>query len=294
MTEQPLLNSTVLMTDPGHIGIAGINAYEDISHGPNYQAAQTQFLQIKEAVTQAGIKVHQIASPPDCQDGVYTANWAVTYNGKALLAKLPNARESEEPYAKKQLESLGFDCRQPADYFSGQGDLLLFNDHEAIVGHGYRTKLTPGLRSDLAWLGIAPIFLQALPQLDAQGQPQINRVTGLTDSYYYDMDLAVAVIAPNVLAVCLDALTPASQITIEKLASRSTDPIKIIEVTETEARDGFGCNLLSTGHTVVMSDAAPNLTASLRRQGYQVITTSLDQFKLTGGGIRCVTLTLNQ
>jgi N-dimethylarginine dimethylaminohydrolase len=225
---------------------------------------------------------------------VYTANWAVTYRGKALLSKLPNARAAEEPYAQIQLQQRGFDCRRPADYFSGQGDALLFNDHEAIIGHGYRTKLTPGLKSDLQWLGITPVFVQALPQLDAHGQPQINRVTGLADSYYYDIDLAVAVIAPNVLAVCLDALTPASQVTIEKLQTRTTNPVTIINVSETEARRGFACNLLSTGRTVVMSDAAPRLASELKKLDYRVITTNLDQFKLTGGGIRCVSLTLNR
>lgn len=293
MTEQPLLNHHILMTDPSHIGIAGINAYEDTHHGPDRRNAQQQFEHIQSAIKAAGINVVQIPSPPDCQDGVYTANWAVTYQGKALLSKLPNARESEEPYAQAQLEQLGFHCRRPHDYFSGQGDTLLFNDHEAILGHGYRTKLTPALLKDFDWLGISPIPIQAKPQLDEHGQPQTNTVTGLADSYFYDIDLAVAVIAPNVLAVCLDALLPDSRQTIQNLTLRPANPVTIIPVDETEARAGFACNLVSTGRTVVMTDAAPKLAADLRSHGYEVKTTSVSQFKLTGGGIRCVSLTLN-
>lgn len=294
-----MINQTILMTDPEHIGVAGINAYEDVHHGPERAAALEQFAGIQAALRAAGIHIKQLVSPAGCQDGVYTANWAVTYHGRALLSRLPNARQGEEAYAGQALTELGFKTRRPADYFSGQGDTLLFNDHEAILGHGYRTSLTPALLADFKWLGITPIAVQAKPQTRA-GRKVRNPVSGLYDSYYYDIDLAVAVIAPNVLAVCLDALTDQGRQTIQELQTRATNPVTIIPVNEAEARQGFACNLVSTGQTVIMPataempTGAPQLTTELTKRGYQVVAVHNDQFKLTGGGVRCVSLTLNQ
>ncbi|QQR52908.1 hypothetical protein IPG36_02225 [bacterium] len=65
MTEQPMLNHHILMTDPNHIGIAGINAYEDTHHGPDRRNAQQQFEHInlpsKPPVSMSSrFPVHQI------------------------------------------------------------------------------------------------------------------------------------------------------------------------------------------------------------------------------------------
>ncbi|HEY6736797.1 MAG TPA: arginine deiminase-related protein [Candidatus Saccharimonadia bacterium] len=289
-----MINQSVLMSDPEYIGIAGINAYENVRHGPRKDTALQQFAGIQAALREAGITITQVPSPIGCQDGVYTANWGVTFQGKALLSRLPNARQAEEAYALGILEDLGFQIRRPSDVFSGQGDTLIFNDHEAILGHGYRTKLTTELIDHFKWLGITPIPVQAKPQRRFGLWKVKNHISGLYDSYYYDIDLAVAVIAPNVLAVCLDALTADGRRAIRELEARSVNPVTVIPVSEHEAQHGFACNTVSTGETVVMASGAPQLKAELERRGYRVLTAVNDEFKLTGGGIRCVSLTLNK
>lgn len=290
-----LINQTILMSDPDHIGISGINPYEHLQHGPSKSGATKQFANIQSTLRSADIEIIHRASPPDCPDGVYTANWAVTWNGKALLSRLPNTRRGEEAYAEQVLTGLGFDCRRPTDYFSGQGDVLMLNEREAIVGHSYRTIITPELLEHFRWLGIDPIILRTKPRRKfGYLWPDSNAVSGLPDSYFYDIDLAVAVIAPNVLAVCLPALTWASRKTLLALERRVKNPVTIIRVSESEAVNKFACNLVSTGHTVVMAAGAPRLKSELERCGYEVLTTQNDQFKRTGGGIRCICLTLNR
>lgn len=288
-----MINSRILMTDANHIGIAGINAYEDVSHGPNRAAAIAQFATIQTALKSAGIQIEHIPSPPGEQDGVYTANWAITRDGRALLSRLPNARSGEEAYAQAALIKLGYQVRRPSHIFSGQGDVLMFNDHEAILGYGYRTQNTPELQDHLSWLGINAHPVQAKPQrFLGRLWRQKNRVSGLYDSYFYDIDLAVAVIAPNVLAVCLDALTVRGRQAIRTLETRTTNPVTIIPVSYAEATQAFACNLVSTGKTIIMAEGATKLKADLETRGYQVIPVPNDQFKLTGGGIRCISLTL--
>jgi N-dimethylarginine dimethylaminohydrolase len=292
---QPRINPTVLMTDTKYMSATGINAYEDLNHRPDKTVASGEFEKIQAILRDAGIKIIEKPSPQGQADGVYTANWAVTWKGKALLSRLPNTRQGEEAAAERHLTELGFECRRPATTYSGQGDTLIFNEGETILGHGYRTDLTPGLLDDLKWLGVIPTIIQTKP-LRALGMlwRKRNRVSGLFDSYYYDIDLAVAVIAPNVLAVCFQALTFRSRRTIRALENRPINPVTIIPVVLSEARHAFACNLVSTGETVVMASGAPKFKADLERHGYRVLTAANNQFKLTGGGIRCVCLTLNK
>ena len=40
------------------------------------------------------------------QDGIYTANWALIKNGKAIMSRLPSTRKIEEGYALEQLQKL--------------------------------------------------------------------------------------------------------------------------------------------------------------------------------------------
>lgn len=289
-----MINGRVLMTDAKNIGIAGINAHENLRRAPSRAGAIHQFAGIQDAIRTAGITIEQIPSPKDQQDGVYTANWAITHRGRALLSRLPNARSGEEPYAQGALEELGYETRRPSHIFSGQGDCLPFNEHEAIVGYGYRTLLSLELMEHFKWLGLTPIPVEAKPKR-ALGVlwRQKNRVSGLYDSYFYDIDLAVAVIAPNVLAVCREALTNRGRRAIDELATRPTNPVKIIPISLDEALKAFAANLVSTGETVVMAQGAPKLAAALEAEGLKVLPVANDQFKLTGGGIRCVTLTLS-
>ena len=70
------------------------------------------------------------------------------------------------------------------------------------------------------------------------------------------------------------------------------DDIDKIEVSRTEATEGFACNLVSTGETVIMSARAPQLRAELEKRGFTVITPEITELAKGGGYIRCTTLTL--
>ena len=127
-----------------------------------------------------------------------------------------------------------------------------------------------------------------MPELDSNGQPVINAVTGWPDSFFYDIDLALSIITPDLIAWCPEAFTPASQVKI-----RSLDQVEKIEVSYEEATEGFACNLVSTGETVIMSDRAPELQAAIESYGLRTITPKISELAKGGGYIRCTTLTLD-
>lgn len=264
-----------------------INAYMDDKVPVDKQKAITEHADIAECFKKAGIEVVKVDAPGGCQDGVYTANWALVIGRKAVMANLPNKRKAEETYAEATLKSLGLQTVMLPEnlYFSGQGDALPCGRY-LFVGTGYRTS--PEAHSLLAEeFELEVVSLQTIPQLDSKGQPVINPVTGLPDSFFYDLDLALAVISPNLIAWCPEAFVQESQTII-----RSLMDIEKIEVSLEEAKNGFACNLVSTGEAVVMSNHAPSLKSALENRGLKVYTPDVTELLKGGGFIRCTSLTI--
>lgn len=282
------INKTVLMSGADYFndGFA-INAYMDSSVSVDLDKAKTEHHAIKQALESSGTKVIQVPPPRNCQDGVYTANWALCRGDTAVMSALPNKRQDEEPYAQQVLSDLGkrLVFVPTGLKFSGQGDALPCGDY-LFVGTKYRTdKEVHKFIQDT--LDYKVVGLQTVPKLDSKKKPVINEVTGWPDSFFYDIDLALAVISLKLIAWCPAAFTPESQHKIRKI----TD-IEKIEVDLKEATEGFACNLVSTGETVVMSANASKLQAKLESKGLRTITPKITELAKGGGYIRCTTLTI--
>lgn len=288
------INKTVLMSDANHFSTKQpINPY----YHPvlvDYEKAKKEHQIIYELFIQAGIKVIKVPSPIDCQDGVYTANWALVRDKKAVLARLPNARKSEEDYAKKILEDLGKEVIIIPDQFkfSGQGDAITCGEL-LFCGSGYRSDIEA---QDFVakTLNYKKIQLRAIPETDNNDQPIINTSSGWPDSFFYDIDLAIATIKPpmngkkGLIAYCPEAFDENSQKILEEL-----NDVDKITVSIDEAMNGFATNLVSTGKTVIMSAHAPKLSEKLREYGMEVLLADITELSKGGGFIRCISLTLD-
>ena len=291
----PALNKTVLMSgaecfDDGQ----AINPFMDSSAAVDIAWAVNEHTLLKETLEKLGVEVLQVPAPPNLQDGVYTANWALIRGDRAVLANLPPSRSGEQSYAQSALEKLGKTVYILPEtvHFSGQGDALPCGDY-LFCGSGYRTN--PEAHSYLAEiLGYSTISLQTIPLTDVDDVPVINPVSGWPDSYFYDLDLALAVLKfptrdeKGLIAWCPEAFLPESQ---KRL--RSFDEVDKIEVSLAEAKNAFACNLVSTGQTVVMSGDAHELRAAIESRGLQTIGLSMPELAKGGGFIRCTTLTLD-
>lgn len=272
-----------------------INAYMDSQVPVSIEKAKKEHAEIKQALESAGIKVTQVSPPVNCQDGVYTANWALCRGDMAVMSRLPNKRKGEEAYAAEVLRKMDKKIIFVPDdlRFSGQGDALPCGNY-LFAGSVYRTD--PAVHEFLAsTLGYEVISLQTKPlrRLFGRGKPVINATTGWPDSYYYDIDLALSVIkAPDedkkgLIAWCPEAFMKSSVAKIRAL------PLDKIEISLKEAKKAFACNLVSTGETVVMSAFAPNFKAELEKRGLKTLTPEVRELGKGGGYIRCTTLTLD-
>lgn len=264
-----------------------INAHMDDQLAVDLDKAKAEHKQIAECFRQAGIEVMQVPAPANCQDGVYTANWGLVKGDKVVLSSLPNIRQPEESYAEEQLAKLGLNTvKLPRGVrFSGQGDALFCGEY-LFVGTNYRTSIEAHAHLEKEF-NCRVLGLETIPKKDEQNNPAINHVTGWPDSFFYDLDLAIAIIKPGLIAWCPDALTDESKTKVASLAD-----IDKIEVSLDEAMKGFACNLVSTGETVIMSNHAPNLKKELENRGLQVLTPEVSELSKGGGFIRCVSLTL--
>ena len=252
------------------------------------EKAKAEHAAILNCFKEAGIELVKVDPPKDCQDGVYTANWALVKDGVAVMSRLPEARKAEEPYAKAELEKLGIKTIEvPGDHlFSGQGDSLICGKY-LFAGRGYRSD--PEAQQFAAeTFGLELVQVHALPQLNDDGTEHINPFTNHADSFWYDIDLAISVIDEHTIAYCRDALDEESQQKIDRL----TDIDKIV-VDYDECTKGFANNLVSTGKHVIMSNHAPKLQAELEKRGLICLTPDVTELKKGGGYIRCVSLWLN-
>jgi len=280
-----------------------INSYMDDGVEVDVEKAIEEHNGIKRAFLEAGIEIVDAEVPENCQDGVYTANWALVRGNKAVMSNLPSTRQPEEEYAKQALENEGFEIiKLPRKYrFSGQGDALPCGN-TLFVGTTYRTS--PEVHAILAeTLGYQIVSLQTVPQYNEQQEPVTNPVTGWPDSFFYDLDLAISILkAPSdepckhaelcncagLIAWCPEAFMPESQ---EKM--RHSTGIRKIEVSLEEAMQASACNLVSTGETVIMGNKAPDLQRKIKECGLKVITVNVEELMKGGGFIRCTSLTLN-
>ena len=253
----------------------------------NRNKAITEHEAILTCFKEAGIELVKVDAPANCQDGVYTANWAITKNGKAVMSRLPKARKTEEPYAKQKLQELGYKIYEVPNnlLFSGQGDALRCGDY-LFAGSGYRSE--PEAQQFVAkTLSLQLVQLHAKPQLNPNGTPHINPETQHADSFFYDLDLALSVIDEHTIAYCPDAFDAES---IQKIKAT---PVDKIPVSLEECTEGFACNLVSTGKHVIMSNRAPKLQAELEKRGLICLTPDVTELKKGGGYIRCISLWLD-
>ena len=271
-----------------------INALMDSGAPVDTALASAEHASIKAALGEAGIHIVQVRPPEGCQDGVYTANWALVRGNRAVLARLPNARQAEEPYAQQVLQDLGKTTIQVPEglKFSGQGDALPCGQY-LFCGSGYRSD--PAAQAFAAdRLGFNRIQLHTIPKRTWLGHPALNKASGWPDSYFYDIDLALSVLRDpgatgrGLIAWCPEAFTKESRALLADFSE-----VDKIEVSLAEAKHAFACNLVSTGSTVVMSAHAPVFRAELERRGFKVLTPEITELAKGGGYIRCTTLTLD-
>lgn len=264
---EPALNGHLLVSDADHFRVDfEINPYMSTHDQPDRLAARAEHAGIVRAHRTAGRRGEWLPSAPDCPDMVFTANAGLVCGGQVVLARLPGPRRPETPHHRAWFESRGYTVVDAPYDFSGQGDALPCGPL-LLAGSGHRTdaRMHPFLADRL---GYQVVSLRTVGPL------------------WYDLDLALGVVAPDLLLWCPEAFEPGSRARIRALGP------ELVEVAECDARR-FALNLVSDGRTVTMTDRAPRVAAELRDRGLTVLELPTTQLAKGGGGVRCTALTLH-
>ena len=260
----------ILMCPPDYFGIEyEINPWMSRMRPSDHDAAMSQWNGLTAMLAGAGAAIETLKPVAGLPDLVFTANAALIFKERAVLARFRHAqRQQEELIDAAWLAEHGFTVERPMAgiYFEGAGDALFCGD---TLFAGYR------IRSD------------------ARGHQAIGQMLGvrvipleLVDPYYYHLDTCFCPLAPGVAIWYPPAFDDYARRVVPELVG------DLIAVEEDEARH-FACNAVVLGRTVVTNAGCLKLHTELRHRGYTPLETPLSEFVKSGGSAKCLTLRLD-
>ncbi|AZG45002.1 ornithine--oxo-acid transaminase [Gordonia insulae] len=259
---------TYAMTPPIHYTVTyAINPWMDPSTPVDTDRAIAQWLALREVYESLGHSVHVVDPQPGLPDMVYAANGGLSAGNRTIAARFafPERGPEGDHYAD-WFEAGGLGPVHRTDGIQeGEGDFLVIGDR-ILAGTGFRTHRDTHAE-------VAAITGMPVTTLE------------LIDPRFYHLDTALGILDDEHIAYYPPAFSSASRSVLADLF-----PDAII-ATDADAAV-LGLNLVSDGLHVVMTDAAPDLTAALRAAGYEPIGVDLSELLKGGGGIKCCTLEL--
>ncbi len=260
----------ILMCPPDYYGIEyEINPWMSRARPSDRDEAVRQWQALRSTIEGAGASVSLVEPVKGLPDLVFTANAAVVYQRRAIIAAFRHPeRQKEEPYFAAWFAAHDYRVEKVPEgvFFEGAGDALFCGD---TLFAGYRTRS------------------------DARGHQRIGEMIGcrvipleLVNAYYYHLDTCFCPLAPGVAIYFPDAFDSYGKQALAELVG------ELVPVREEEARR-FACNAVVIGRTVITNTGCPELHAQLRQMGFEPRETSLDEFVKAGGSAKCLTLRLD-
>ena len=260
----------ILMCPPDHYGIEyEINPWMNRQRQADQPTAARQWRALHDLLLRLGAEIPLLDPVPGLPDLVFTANAALIYRRRAILAHFRHAqRQGEEPLCAAWLQKHGLAVeRLPEErFFEGAGDALFCG--ETLIA-GYR------IRSDV------------------RSQQIIGELLGcevipleLIDGHYYHLDTCFCPLAPGEAIWYPGAFDDYGRRVLAELIP------DLVAVAPEEARS-FACNAVVVGKNVVTTTGCPQLHKGLAERGYTPHETPLSEFIKSGGSAKCLTLRLD-
>lgn len=266
MSEKP----KILMCRPEYFDVVyEINAWMHKDQVTDVELAKKQWQGLYEKYVSAGYEVSLVEPAEDQPDMVFTANGALSRDNKVVLPKFKfPERQGETKYFRGWFEEKGdWEVLLPENNFEGEGDALFVNN---ILYGGY------GFRSDPAVYDEISKFFEV----------EVKKLHLVNENFYH-LDTCFSVLDNHTVAFFPGAFDEESCEVIRSSFER------VLEAGQIDA-DGFGLNLFCDNKNAFVSAQAPNLQTKITELGFDVIPTDVSEFKKAGGGIKCMTLLLNQ
>lgn len=258
----------VLMSPPDYFCIDyEINPWMKKANPVDPELAKEQWQKLKEIYEKLGWQVCLIDGQPNLPDMVFTANAGLVLNNRVLLANFRHPdRQPETDFFKTWFKNQGYtQISQPKYNFEGEGDVLVWGQF-LLAGYPWRSDY-----ASHAELG--EYFDREVISLQ------------LTDARFYHLDTCLTPINDQTVAFYPAAFSQASIDVLEKRVKN------LIAVKDKDALC-YGLNSVCYRDNIVLSQEAIELADIYRQQGWRVWPTPISEFQKSGGGVKCLTLTI--
>lgn len=261
----------ILMCKPTYFDVVyTINAWMNLDDPLDKELAQKQWQKLYETYESLGYEIELIKPVEGLPDMVFTANGGLVYDGKVVLPTFKHSeRQHETQKFKTWFEDYLPDSQHltPDAYFEGEGDAL-FVGGKLYGGYGFRSS-----REEYQQIGEF-LNVEVVP-------------LELIDSRFYHFDTCFSVLDSQTVAYFPGGFSKEAQELIEKNTPNT------VMVSERDA-EAFGLNMFSDGRNVIVAKQAKGFHQQLSDRGYKVHPVDVSEFKKSGGGIKCMTLLLEQ
>lgn len=260
----------ILMCPPDYYGIKyEINPWMNVKIQSNHEIATKQWNNLHKILKEdLGADVKLIQPKEDVPDMVFTANAAVMYGNKAVIAKFKfEQRQPEEKYFAEWFEQNGYEVITLPDEmaFEGAGDALYL---DGVLYSGYIP------RSDIA----AHTYISETLKI-----PVVS--LELSSNSFYHLDTCFCPLEGGYLIYYPDAFDKYANKVIENAVSED----KRIIVNQEES-SYFTCNAVNIGKNVVTNLTTQRFSTLLKEKGFNHIQTDMSEFMKAGGACKCLTL----
>jgi N-dimethylarginine dimethylaminohydrolase len=261
-----------LMVEPNHFRVDyAINPYMDVHDQPDHVRTREQWLDVIDAIRNAGGEVEVLEQRPDAPDMVYAMNLGLAVNRPDQQRVVM----SHMRYAERRMETL---TAQP--WFAEHGFATSYVGRDGVGAHFEAGDVFPF--GDALVAGYGPRSEElALKHLATELGVRVRGLR-ITHPGMYHLDLAFCPLDETKALVCPDALDAASAAAVLDLVP---EPLVL---TEEEALT-FCANSIVLGRTILMPACPDRVRAQLEGWGFEIVLVDVSEFHKGGGSIRCMT-----
>lgn len=258
-----------------------LNAHMQMKKPVSLPLAISQWNNLFNTLQNNGVKIELVEEQPGLVDMVFSANAAIIYGNKAVIANFgaePRIPESE--HYKKFFAERDFQVIDPSEegvHIEGCGDFMsLYDKSHYFVAHGFR--------SDAA----AYPYLRDVLQISKDDLSPMQ----LVNKFFYHIDTCLTSLSRGHLMYFPNAFSEEGNRRIQEIGGKECIPIS------EEDAFNFACNSVNfeheEQHLVVGNKFSKTLASLLKDYGYTVIETPFNQYLLSGGSTRCCVLDIGR
>lgn len=234
---------------------------------PDRQKAKEQWENLKKTYLNLGVTVETIDQVKGLPDMVFTANAGTVKNNIFVSGNFRyKERKGEEQYFQKWFRDHGYEVKELTHYQGGEGDALFYRG-TLYMGYGFRS--------------------------DREAHQEMGRILQvptvslkLIDPYFYDFDTAFCPIGDTAVLYYPAAFPQEDRKRIESIDGA-------IPMTKEQA-ENFIANSVYVNGKLLVGYLDEDLERKLSSIHVAPIKLDLSEFKKGGGGIKCLTLYLEQ